>query len=966
MRKLLVLVFLFSVPAMLLAQGLKITGKVTDTKGEPLVGANVYIQALNLGTSTDPLGEYTLTVRQADVRGQQVELTASIVGSKKKATRVTLSGETKTVNFQLEEDVFQTEAVVVTGIASKTSKSVAEVSVSRIPVSDLTSIQTFQNVSQLVSGKISGVNVQITSGNAGSGWNFFVRGGAGLTGTGQPLIYIDGVRIENNNMSPFGLGGQAVSTLSTLNPADIENIDVLKGPAAASSYGTSASNGVVLITTKSGKGLRAAAAAKPYTIDYQFTYGVNEQPFKYPREFLNADTIDGVLAKPGYIREHSLSITGGSPSLRYFASFQNRFDAGVIARQNYLDRNSLKASVNAVPADNMSFRLNTSYSWTKIRRPPNDNLIYGWLLNALAYWPAYVTCPKDAIEAIRDMHYLNQFIGSGNFSYRPLPELEIAANAGVDFNQYSQDRLYPYGFRYNQTFGNRSLYNRVSRQITYDVNAKYTYKDFLVDGLTVIPTVGSQVVSRRTNANDISVQEFGSVDIYDIGSAITVTGRGDSQVDRREAGIFGTLPFNYDDTFFWTVGARKDYVSASGYDSPSIVYPNASVGVRIDRFDILPAAITMLKLRGAYGESGQLPNTTDGLPLMYTVVAGGAGSGLMFTMVGNPAIEPERIREFELGFDAEFLNMFSLELTYYRSDATKSIVRSAFAPSTGLGRYTFPYNVGSVMGQGFESLLQVNPIRGQEYDLNLSLIWNYQTNEVRDLGETKQLLTGFENVIKPGLPKYQFYDYKVLGATFDATGKYTGVNTSAEMEDLGSNPIPNHTGSFTVNFRFLKDFQLYGLAEWALGHHAWSYTIRRAIAAGSYQPALELQAKLGLTTRLPEITRLTVGSPEYIDAANAYAHYHSSWYANFIYPADILSIREVSLSYNATDLVKSFLPGSYISGVQTGFSVRNVYKWTKFPLDPEVNSGSGLSTSGQEFATLPQPRTYNAWIRFTF
>jgi TonB-dependent SusC/RagA subfamily outer membrane receptor len=954
------------IPALLFAQGLKITGKVTDMKGEAIVGANVYIQSLNIGTVTDIDGRYTLAVRAADANGQQADLTASIVGSKKKTVKVTLSGETKTVNFQLEEDVFQTEAVVVTGIASKTSKSVAEVSVSRIPVAELTSLQTFQNVSQLVSGKVSGVNVQITSGNAGSGWNFFVRGGAGLTGTGQPLIYIDGVRIENDNRSYFGLGGQSVSTLSTMNPADIENIEVLKGPAAASTYGTSASNGVVLITTKSGKGLRGAAAGKPYSIDYQFTFGENQQPFKYPREFLNADTIDGVLEKPGFIREHSLSITGGTPSLRYFASFQNRFDAGVIAFQNYLDRNSLKASVSAVPTENLSLRLNTSYSWAKIRRPPNDNLIYGWLLNALAYWPAYVTCPKDAIEAIKDMHYLNQFIGSANFSYRPFPALEISANAGVDFNQYTQDRLYPYGFRYNQTFGNRSLYNRVSRQITYDVNAKYTYKDFLVENLTVIPTLGSQVVSRRSNANDISVQEFGSVDIYDVGSAITVTGRGDSQTDRREAGIFATLPFNYDDTFFWTLGARKDYVSASGFDSPSIVYPNASVGVRLDRFDILPAEITMLKLRGAYGESGQLPNSTDGLPLMYTVVAGGAGSGLMFSMVGNPAIEPERIREFELGFDAEFLNTFSLELTYYRSDASKSIVRSAFAPSTGLGDYTFPYNVGSVMGQGFESLLQINPIRGQEYDLNISFIWNYQTNEVRDLGETKQLLTGFENVIKPGLPKYQFYDYKVLGATFDAAGKYTGVKTSTEMEDLGSNPIPNHTGSLTVNFRFLKDFQLYAMAEWALGHSAWSYTIRRAIAAGSYQPALELQAKLGLTTRLPEITRLTPGTVEYTDAANSYAHYHSSWYANFIYPSDLISIREVSLSYNLTDLVKSFMPASYISAVQSGFSVRNVYKWTKFPLDPEVNSGSGLNTSGQEFATLPQPRTYNAWIRFTF
>lgn len=970
MRRFSLLVLLALIPAMLFAQGLTITGKVTDTKGEPIVGANVYITSLGIGTVTNVDGAYTLIVRQADVRDQQVELTASIVGSKKKTVKIILSGETKTQNFQLEEDVFQTDMVVVTGIASKTTKSVAEVSVSRIPVSDLTSVQNYQSFSQLVSGKVSGVNVSISSGNAGSGWNFFVRGGAGLTGTGQPLIYVDGVRIENANLSSYN--GQRISTLSTLNPADIENIEILKGPAAASTYGTSASNGVVLITTKSGRGIRGAGA-KPYTIDYQYNFGENFQAFKYPSEFLNADTINGVLKDPGMIREHTLSITGGTAALRYFASYQNRFDAGVIPFQNYLDRNAVKANLFAVPAENMSLRLTSSYSWAKIRRPPNDNLIYGWLLNALSYYPAYVTCSKDAISAIQDRHYLNDFIGSANFSYRPIPDLEVNANAGVQFNQYTWDQLYPYGYKYNQTIGTRYLYNRNLRQITYDANVKYTYRNFIVDDLTFNPTIGSQIVSRLSKSQDINVQGYGSADIYDIGAAVTVTGRSDNTSDRREAGVFATLPFNYDDTFFWTIGARKDYVSALGANSPSIVYPNASVGVRLDRFGFLPLEFSMFKVRAAYGESGQLPNVDDGLPLMYRTVAGGAGSGIMFNQMGNPAIEPERIKEIEVGFDAEFLNTFSLEVTYYRSDATKSIVRSAFAPSTGLGDYTFPYNVGSVMGQGIESLLQFSPVRGSDYDLSLSLIWNYMTNEVRDLGpNTKELYpTGtFETVFKPGLPKFQFYDYKVYGAKFDATGKYTGVNASPTYEDLGSNPIPEHTGSFTVNFRFLKDFQLYAMAEWTLGNSAWSYTIRRAIAAGSYMPALELQAKLGLspgTTRRPDIKPLTVGSAEYIDAANKYAHYHSSYYANFIYPADLLSIREISLSYNFTDLVKTLFSGSYISGVQAGFSVRNAYKWTKFPLDPEVNtSGGQLGGAGQEFATLPQPRTFNGWVRFTF
>jgi hypothetical protein len=147
-------------------------------------------------------------------------------------------------------------------------------------------------------------------------------------------------------------------------------------------------------------------------------------------------------------------------------------------------------------------------------------------------------------------------------------------------------------------------------------------------------------------------------------------------------------------------------------------------------------------------------------------------------------------------------------------------------------------------------------------------------------------------------------------------------------------------------------------------------------------PYLKLRKNLGIA--MPAVITannvqvdaptFTVGSPEYIDAANQYAKMNSSYYANFIYPADILSIREVSLTYNCTELMKSLMPMQYFSGMQIGVSARNVFKWTKFPLDPEVNAGSSdasvnasaIQTTGSEFATLPQPRTFSAWVRLTF
>ena len=172
MRKnLLSLFFLLLVPCLLLGQSnFKIKGKVTDAKtGEALIGALVMLKPLNLGGATDLNGNYSFDVSTDVAKGQTVELTASYVNYKKKTVKVTLDGKEVTQNFVLQEDIFQNEEIVVTGIASKTSKAVAEIAVGRVSASELSTINTYGGLSQLVGGKIAGVQLQTSSGNVGGG-----------------------------------------------------------------------------------------------------------------------------------------------------------------------------------------------------------------------------------------------------------------------------------------------------------------------------------------------------------------------------------------------------------------------------------------------------------------------------------------------------------------------------------------------------------------------------------------------------------------------------------------------------------------------------------------------------------------------------------------------------------------------------------------------------------------------------
>lgn len=950
-RKGLIILLVFLFPVLMFAQGtMVVKGKVTDNTGEPLIGANVKITKLSLGAATDINGKYQFEIPKAMLNRAEVELIASFIGYKSKSVKIVLGGGTLDQDFFLEEDVFQSEEIVVTGVASKTSKAVADVAVARVNADALTSKQLYQGVNQLLAGKVAGVQMQQASGNVGGGFRFYVRGGGGLNGNQQPVIFVDGVKVSDLSFSGYGAGGQDMNVLANLNPNDIENIEFLKGPAASATYGTSGSNGVVLITTKKGK--LGSTVSSGMNVNYRFTYGFNERSFLFKNEhFVTADEANAIYRR-GVILENSVNLTGGNATLRYFTSFLNRKEDGVI-NNNASEKNSFRVNVTSLPTNELSLTFTSSYTENVLRRPVNDNSVLGYMGNTLLRGVSYTFTPKEAIDAMSDINRNNQFIGGIQAVYKPFANFEVNANIGVDQLDWKQEQVQPYGLPYlGDTGGQRSLFNVYNRNLNYDFNVKYFFSP--VEKLNITTIVGSQITDSKYKRDRIQVQSFTTNKLDDIGAGTSVTDKSETKTHNREAGIFWDNQLNYNDTYIASFAIRKDYASSVGSDAPSIIYPKFSAAVRLDKFDVLPDFVNLFKFRIAYGETGVLPAATDAINLLWSGQSGGYGAGATVFSLGNTALKPERMKELEVGFDAEFMKNLSVEFTYYKQDANESIVFKNNAPSTGFGAYTSPFNVGSVANSGFEAMIQYKPIITPDYDLSMSLIWNYQTNEVKSLGGQGAIYANDINVYKEGLAKHEFHTFKINGAKFDAAGKYLGPDVTAERFAMG-NPIPAHNGSFTINFRFLRNFSFYAMADWGLKNKIYNMTKKFSVQFGGFKEYNDLNALLKTQT---------VGSTEYRATAEQLARLDRRYPGNFIEDADFFVLRELSLSYDFSEVLAQVFENNPLKNITAGVSVRNVWRTSKYKTgDFEVNYNGGRGNiRGTDFLTLPNPRTVNFWI----
>ena len=954
-----------------IAQTGTIAGQVIDAdNGEPLTTAAVTIVGrAGVGAAADLDGNYSFEVAPGTYT-----LQATFIGYVTETAQVTVTaGGNVLQNFGLEPDLTGLEEVVVTGALSERSLSRSEVAVSRIDAAALNDVQQYGDVNQLLNGKVAGVSVQPSSGNVGGGIRFNIRGGGGLNGDGQPLIYIDGIRVDNAQFDGLGAGGQGIGALSGISPDDIASVDVLKGPAAAALYGTDASNGVVLITTKRGTIGGGANSPVPFDVTYTATTGVNEQQFDYDELTAGAtfqSANDGF--RDGGIEQHTIAVSGGSSAVRYFTQFDYRDEDGILAG-NFQNRRNFRGNFEAFPLSNLQLSVNSSYGYNAVGQPQNDNNILGYLGNTLLFPVTYRFTDSLAVRAIESEYLTNQFLGSFEARYTPINNLSVRAQIGLDASDTRGDQTFPSNFRYaGRTNGERQVYTRANDQISFLTDARYSYTP--TTGLNATTSVGVQGFDRRLRTFSFNIQDFATSLISDAGAGSEFQNAGEFFFNLRQIGVIANQSFDYNDTFFGSFGFRNDYASTIGADAPSVFYPQARAAVRLDQFDAVPDVFSILKLRAAYGESGQLPGSFDPILLLLTAEVGGDGAGASPSRIGNPSIEPERVAEFETGIDLELANRIGVEFSYYNQTASESIFNRQLAPSTGLVASGVPTNVGEIDIQGLELAINASPVVTRNFGLDLGIIASYQTNDVVSVGTDgagnplPNLFDGFDvNVIKPGLPRAAFYVEPVNGARFNDAGEFIGVDRGVQVDDAGNPldpdcnvednrcfrgiPYPEFNGSFTANLTLFQDFTVYALADWATGLTVFNNTDLFRARFGNYQQRNDLQEELG---------NLTPGTQEYIDTANALARTDGGFDDNFLREADYLKLREVTVRYNLGRIIGNVESLSRVRTAALAFSARNLFQTSLYDgLDPEVNfNGSRSLSRGQDFLTLQNPRQF--------
>ncbi|MGB3544308.1 TonB-dependent receptor plug domain-containing protein [Rubrivirga sp.] len=954
-----------------IAQTGTIAGQVIDAdNGEPLTTAAVTIVGrAGIGAAADIDGSYSFEVAPGTYT-----LQATFIGYVTQTAQVTVtSGGTTTQNFGLEADLTGLEEVVVTGALSERSLSQSEVAVSRINAAELTDVQQYSDVNQLLNGKVAGVSVQPSSGNVGGGIRFNVRGGGGLNGNGQPLIYVDGIRVNNDQFDGLGAGGQGIGALSGLAPDDIATIDVLKGPAAAALYGTDASNGVVIITTKRGTIGGGANSPLPFQINYSGSTGQNTQQFEYD-ELTAGETFESANAGfvDGGIEQHTIGISGGSSAVRYFTQFDYRDEDGILPG-NFQNRRNLRANFEAFPLSNLQLSATSSYNFNSVGQPQNDNNILGYLGNTLLFPFTYAFTDSLAVRAIESEYITNQFLGSFEARYTPIQNLQLRAQAGLDANDTRGDQFFPSNFVFSGvTNGERTVYTRATDQVSFLVDARYRYVP--VEGLNASTSVGVQGFDRRLRTFSTRIQDFATELIPNAGAGSEFQAAGEFFNNLRQIGLIVEQSLDYNNTFFGTVGFRNDYASTIGVDAPSVIYPLARAAVRLDQFDAVPDLFSILKVRAAYGASGQLPNSFDPIAILYAAEVGGDGAGAVPSQIGNTGIEPERVTEFETGIDLEIANRVGIEFTYYNQRAEDSIFGRQLAPSTGLVASNVPFNVGEISLQGLELAINATAVQTRNFGLDLGIIASYQTNEVESVGfdgagnPLPNLFDGFDvNVIAPGLARSTFYVTPVNGALFNDDGTYAGVDTGVQVDDNGMPldsacnvednrcvrgiPYPEFNGSFTANLTLFQDFTVYALADWATGLSVFNNTDAFRAQFGNYAQRNDLADQLDT---------LTPGTQEYIDAANAFARTTGTLDDNFIREADYLKLRELTVRYNLGRLIAQAPGLNRVRTAALAFSARNLFQTSLYDgLDPEVNFNGARSLSrGSDFLTLQNPRQF--------
>jgi TonB-linked SusC/RagA family outer membrane protein len=970
----LVVAFVTLLPQLAVAQppADTLNGTVTERRsGRPLPAATITVAGTGARTVTDPRGRFLLVSPGGGAR----QLTVSAIGFR--PVTVTTTAGQRSVAIALEEVTIELEELIVTGTAGAVEKRALGNSVAQINTAELAEIAPAADVNRLINGRAAGVVFQAGSGGAGNGGKIRIRGNSSLSLANEPLLYVDGVRVDNNLASGPQTFRTYTSRLNDFNPEEIESIEIIKGPAAATLYGTEASNGVIQIITK--KGVRGRPK-----VNVTMGQGANwlsnpEGRFPTAVQRLADGTIRSVnlvetenlrgtpIFSTGQRGQYGVDVTGGTDAISYFVSGGYETEEGVVL-SNRLRRFNGRANLTVAITDRLDVATNFGYvaGKTFINRDAQGPLAGAFVprLN-LIDTPnrGFLGGPPEAFyEAYTDFSDVDRVTGGFQMNHRPTSWFTHRLNVGTDIvnedNQSFVPRLRPEiaGFFGGTALGFKQVDRRNVRNYTADYGATATVG--LTEQLGSRSSIGGQFYRRQTRLVRARGDQFPAPGVTAVSSAAVITG-GEDLIENTTLGVYAEQQFSWKDRLYLTGALRADDNSAFGKEFDLVIYPKVSGSWVLSDEPFWPkSAINTMRLRGAYGQSGQQPDAFASL-LTYEAITGpGNQSTVRPQFLGNPSLGPEKGSEVELGFEAAVWDdRIGIDFTWYDKRTKDAILARVPAPSLGFPGAQF-VNIGEVKNTGFEVMVSGKPIQRDwlYWDLRFSVSRN--DNEIVDMGGVAPIAFAVRQIHREGFPVGALFDQIVVSADLGANGRPTNLMCDGGVNDRpGGSPVPcagaprlylgtvtpKWEGSIASTMTFGSRLSLYGLVDFKTGHKI--FDANRAI--------------LCLVNRAcPENVDPSV------DIVRA-AGFENAILSSSIYGSGFAKLRQLSLSYLVPSRLAAWVGASAASITLTG---RNLATWSNWPgVDPELlEITRGNEHYNQQQLQMPLPTQFVATIKLTF
>jgi iron complex outermembrane receptor protein len=964
-------------------QTLDVSGVVTNTSGEGIPGVTVVVKGTTNGTITDIDGNYAL---REVANGSS--LVFSFIGLKTK--EVVVDGQSR-LNVTMEEETIGLDEVVAIGYGTTSIKD-ATGAISSVRADDFNKGMV-ASPEQLIQGRSAGVQITSASGEPGGSININIRGTSSVRSGNNPLYVIDGVALSGDAVSPGGEdvsfgGSTARNPLNFLNPDDIKDISILKDASATAIYGSRGANGVVIITTKSGKGAGGG-------IEYSSSVGFSSITKKYdvlgPDEYLsainglggNSSTLDAgantdwqdQIFRTGVSQSHNISYGTADTKGDYRVSM-SYFDQNGIVEESKLTRYTLRVNGNrSFFNDKLKLSSQLTVSGVDDQGVPigNSPNHFGDLIASALYMnptePVYLADgsynqpsfdrlnPKAMLAYSADNTNTLRALVSLSAEYQISKDLSLKSIYGRDLSK--SERYYAYSplLYANYIFENgKAGLSSVTMDNGLWENFLNYNKEFGEVAFTGLLGYSYQYFETKTASMNAGKFRFDDLDLMmnNLAAGESIVGNTTMQRDELQS-YFARVNFVTKDKWLFTATVRADGSTKFGGNNQYGYFPSMALGYRISEEDFIPESISNLKVRLGWGIPGnqEIPHNLYSQRQRYgSSTIDGSGNittgSLGNVTFANPDLKWETTSQFNAGVDFGFNNnRIRGSLDVYQKKTTDLLLQLKSAQPAPQAYYWTNLD-GNIVNSGVELSLSADVVEANDFDWGVTANMSYNKNKVEDLSTTietgvldGQGLSGVTiQRITNDYPMYTYYIRVFEGFDENGIAIYDGDNP----QFTGDSPIPKFTMGLTNTFRY-KNFDFNVYLNGQFGHKIYSNTANAFFYAGNL--AIGRNVTSGI-----------VGNGEAaINTADPSTR--------FLEDGSFVRLQDVSLGYNVP-----FKNSKYISKLRLYVTGQNLFVITNYSgQDPEVNvnkGSGGVPSMGIDYTTYPRARTILMGLKVQF